>query len=366
MQIKFLGLFLWGWVVIFAHAGEGEFLRDGAEKSFLQDSSRVFTPFQPATPMSYTRKGLSIDLHRERVSNRLEILRFTFPVPESPDVPLVIHWYNPHPFQVVQPGPLVLVLTVTGDPNYRIAKSMCSFFAKKNYRCVYVERNAPPKVTDLDSLVTLPSFPPKSTISARRTLDALEQLRFKFPQDKVGVVGISLGAIDALLLAASDTRVAAVATLLGGANIPEILTHIHGLGVNDYKRSRLKKMERDSLSLDGFKVEMAKLSQPAEPLSYYGPNAIYPVDNPLSPERFLMINILEDPAIPKESSDALYLALSQAEQHPEYQWFRLHFVPDSWKHVYSMLALGQAKKDIQRHFQKFLRDSSSDVVPAEP
>lgn len=268
----------------------------------------------------------------------------------------ILHLYTPKVL-FGWPGPLILVLPMTGDPEHWVSRQFCELFTRDGFRCAYLERKIPKGSAlpqDVAGLFQLPGLPPGSALRARRSLDVLAEAGRLRPGERVGVAGVSLGAIDAALLAAWDPRVGAAALLLGGGDLPEILSRIDGAGVRSFVRIRERVMRAGNLTPEGFRDMVAKTTRAADPLTYYRDSTLKPAVNALAPERFLMINVAGDTAIPNEASDGLFSALAQNGSHPDYEKIHLWPIPVKARHVGGILAMPYAQRRMSDHFRRFL------------
>ena len=130
-------------------------------------------------------------------------------------------------------------------------------------------------------------------------LDYLAQ-RPDVDPDAIGAVGASVGVPPATITAALDTRVAAVALLYGGADLPLLFSHNVDLGSGVANAAA------------GFAVRL--LARPVEPSRYAAA---------IAPRPALAVNAPEDHFIPRGSALALHRALREPK---EIRWLPLeHF-----------------------------------------
>lgn len=330
-----------------ARAGEWEDLADSAALEFASLPSRAPRPEAPPPPL-YVREPMTAEVTAEAADGEAEVRRIAFGEGQV----LHLHW----PRQGV--GPLILVLPMTGDPDHKFSRGFCRHFASEGFRCAYLERRLPldkDLPATLGELFSLPGLPPTSALNARRALDVLEQRGYLRRGDKVGIAGVSLGAIDAALVAATDERIGAAALLLGGADLPRILSQINGAGVKSFARKRKEHMEREHLTLAEFEREMERTTKWGDPLTYFADGCPLSRPDRLAGDRFLMINIKGDPAIPNACSEKLRQAIARGGAGPEYELRRVP-VPGWFKHVGAILILGHAKRKMTEHFRRFLGD----------
>lgn len=277
---------------------------------------------------------------------------FTWLPPEDfphPDPKGVFHLYIP---AKNASGPFILMFPITGEPDFIFSKGICSYFAENGMRCAYMERVLPKKKNlpkTAEGLFLLPGLPPYSVETARRGLDGLEQAGILRPGEKIGVAGLSLGAIDACLLAITDERVEAASLLLGGADIPKILSEIRGAATFPFPQIRKNQMKTMGWNKEQFKSEMAKRTHIGDPLAY-----LQRRKSNLPGNRFQMINVKGDTAIPNEASDELLQALSQIDGTiPDHEMLRV-WLPSGFKHIGGILHLPYAQERALIHFKKHL------------
>jgi dienelactone hydrolase len=140
---------------------------------------------------------------------------------------------------------------------------------------------------------------------------------------RIGLVGISLGAVVGSLAAGVDDRFGRSVFLIGGGDLPAI--------VMNGSRETLEAKER--LIKDGFTEEKLRtLWRNVEPLTY-APR--------VRPSEILFINAEADEVIPKACTERLLAAMG----YPEVRWFK-------GGHYALLFQLGTALKDITAHLQQ--------------
>jgi hypothetical protein len=111
--------------------------------------------------------------------------------------------------------PVIMLLPVSAGNSYPLERGILApYFARHGYVAVLVRR---------ENLKGLDSENPK-LIDNRRVMDWIETSAF-CDASRIGVVGTSIGAIKGSLLVAVDERVKAAVLVLGGADVPYILTY---------------------------------------------------------------------------------------------------------------------------------------------
>jgi dienelactone hydrolase len=162
----------------------------------------------------------------------------------------------------------------------------------------------------------------QAVLDARRAGDWLAA-RPDVEPSRVGLVGISLGAVIGSLTAGVDDRFGRSVFLIGGGDLPAIILH-GSKETADQKR----KLEEAGLTAD----KLRELWKEIEPCTFA---------SRLRPEEILMINAEADEVIPKEAT----LKLAAAAGGPEVRWLK-------GGHYALLFQLGPALKDIQGHLSQ--------------
>lgn len=155
-----------------------------------------------------------MNLHRVRI----EV------VDEEPlDIPgtgIVAHWYHP-----AKPGPRngrgVVVLPIQGG-DYEVSTMFAEYFASRGYHALRFERRAEwldPSVP-LDKLKRLV---PQFVADIRKGMDVWLASEGAPAADRVGLFGVSMGAMTGTLVAAADPRIARSVFCIGGGDLADIL-----------------------------------------------------------------------------------------------------------------------------------------------
>jgi len=159
----------------------------------------------------------------------------------------------------------------------------------------------------------------QSVLDVRRAGDWLAS-RPDIEPDRIGLVGISLGAVVGSLTAGIDDRFGRSVFLIGGGDLPAIV--MNGSRESAEAKARLEK--------DGFTVEQLRDRwRDVEPLTYA---------SRIRPNEILLINADADEVIPKACTERLREAMGS----PEIRWFK-------GGHYALLFQLGKALKDISTH-----------------
>jgi len=136
-----------------------------------------------------------------------------------------------------EPGPVILLLPVSGG-NYEVENHFARYIAKHGVAVVVAHRatNAEPELAALGAINT---WLGQSVSRGKRVLDWIES-RPELDSGRVGVFGISMGAIQGVLLAAADARIRAEVFGLVGGDLPYILCHSVEPGIAKRRKQVLR------------------------------------------------------------------------------------------------------------------------------
>jgi hypothetical protein len=180
---------------------------------------------------------------------------------------------------------------------YYLSKDLAQYLVEGGFTCLRFERMADP----LDAKRGLPHVEKclrYAIIDLRRGIDWLVEVNGRDP-NRIGVVGISMGAITAALALGVERRIGAAAIVLGGGDIANILTTSTE---RDVVRFRQDVMEARGLSLEQFHREATRLMTPVDPLTYASRT---------DPKQILLVNAYFDQVIPYDSSERLWEAMGR-------------------------------------------------------
>ena len=146
---------------------------------------------------------------------------------------VTLEYYAPH---AEGKKPVVIVLPISGG-GYALERHVSAYFAKRAWAAVIVHRRKLPREPangeELDAVLR------QSVIDVRRAIDWAET-RPELDASKVGVFGVSMGAIKAAILAPVDSRVRAAVLGMPGGDIPFILRHTTESGIARRRKAMLK------------------------------------------------------------------------------------------------------------------------------
>lgn len=114
-----------------------------------------------------------------------------------------------------------MLLPIQGG-DYEVSTLFAEYFAKKGYHTLRFERRAEwldPSVP----LEVLASLVPRFVADVRRTIDVW--LDHADAPERIGLFGVSMGAITGTMVSAADPRIDATILCIGGGGLSDILVH---------------------------------------------------------------------------------------------------------------------------------------------
>ena len=159
----------------------------------------------------------------------------------------------------------------------------------------------------------------QAVLDVRRAGDWLAS-RPDVEPSRVGLVGISLGAVVGSLTAGIDDRFGRSVFLIGGGDLAAIVMH----GSKETAAAK-ERLEKAGYSVD----QLREMWKDIDPITYA---------SRVRPEEILLINAEADEVIPKECTTRLRSAMGS----PEVRWFK-------GGHYALLFQLGKALKDITTH-----------------
>jgi len=282
-------------------------------------------------------------LSKKRETAKLVEYELTFPSPLKTDV----EENNTVPCKVWMPKddqkrrPAAVMLHWLGG-SFDILEAVCARMAERGITTLmlwmptYGKRRAKDpakrtKMISLDNERTLLLFK-QAMLDIRRAGDWLASRRDVEPS-RVGLVGISLGAVVGAVVSGIDLNFRRVAFLVGGGDLPGVVLH------GSKETAEIKKLaEEKGLGRD----ELAKLWRPIEPLTYA---------SRLRTDRVLMLNAESDQVFPRACTDKLWEACGK----PEIVWYKAD-------HYTWAMALPKILDALEKHLEKV----ETYAAPAEP
>lgn len=192
--------------------------------------------------------------------------------------------------------PIILVLPIFGGKN-TIEEKFARYFAKNGYAAAIIHRQKDFKKNLKMDTVNL--FLKQIVFDHMQAVDWV-QMQEDIDTSRIGVFGISMGAINASLLVSLDHRVSACVLGLPGGNIPYILTYSDEGGIVEKREAYMKEHH---LSEDEF-YDGLKQTVTCDPINY----APY-----INAENVLVILARFDDVVPYSQGEALWEKMGEPE-----------------------------------------------------
>jgi len=271
---------------------------------------------------SYKREALQPRIERLKEENTFYIERVTFPSSLAP------HWVTAYHYTLKsgQDAPTIIILPILGG-NYFFSKNCARYLARRGFSCLRFERTANP--LDPEKGLTHTEMALRhAVIDIRRSIDWLGH-RGGAHLNRIGVLGISMGAIVAVLASEVEPRIKAAAILLAGGDIATILATSKEHMVI---RFRAGVMRTRGIDLQQFHEDATRILAPVDPLTYASGS---------DPKYILMVNARFDSVVPPPCSEKLWEALGRP------LWIRIPTAHDS-----SALFLPYLRYRVLKHFRE--------------
>ena len=142
------------------------------------------------------------------------------------------------------PAPAILILPIMGGRTYPLETFFAKGFVHHGYHALVVHRpDIKDEIRDLEDIDTLL----KASLSdTRRIIDWLER-QPNVDAKRLGLFGISLGAIRGVMVMGMEPRLRAGVLGLPGGDLPYIATHSEDKNI---KKARTKILEKNQLSIE--------------------------------------------------------------------------------------------------------------------
>ncbi|HXU76926.1 MAG TPA: hypothetical protein VN794_10170 [Methylomirabilota bacterium] len=181
-----------------------------------------------------------------------------------------------------QKSPCILILPIMGGTQYDLERFFGRSFAKRGFATAILHR--PDLKSEVHQLEAIDGLLLRSLQDAQSAIDWFET-RPEIDPGRIGLFGVSLGAIRATLVLGVDPRVRAAVLGLVGGDLPYILTHSREKGL---VRERDKLLAAQHLSLEQAEARL-RASITCDPLT---------VAPAVDPSRVLMVIAAFDKSIP--------------------------------------------------------------------
>lgn len=158
--------------------------------------------------------------------------------PGGNDRTLALDCFTPNK---VKPAPVILILPIIGGDDYPLEQHFARYFASHGMAAVLVRRDKLVKGERFDQINDVLR---QGTIDARQALDWIET-QPEYDASRIGLFGVSMGAIRGALLLPAEPRIRAATLGLVGGDLPWILAHTEESSI---ARCRQKTMEKEKIS----------------------------------------------------------------------------------------------------------------------
>ncbi|MFW6162374.1 MAG: alpha/beta hydrolase family protein [Planctomycetota bacterium] len=247
-------------------------------------------------------------LRRLQQAEKYSVHHLTFPSPIRYDLLEcnTVHAEYYQPRQATAPGPGLIVLHIL-DGRFLVARMVCRSFAAMGVPCLMVQMpyygaRRPRGVRLSEVMLEKPQRMFEAMEGAvpdiRRAASWL-QARPEVDPDRLGLLGVSLGAITGALVAGVDPRFNRNVLVIGGGDPATILWHA----------PETRAVRRHLEQMGYTRESLAEAVQAVDPITFA---------HRVNPRQALMINATDDQTIPK----ACTLALWEAMGKPTLQWRR--------------------------------------------
>lgn len=292
--------------------------------------------FTPGEESYFSYSVTSFDPKEGEIRDRgsFTVRRVEFPSIRS-EKAVVVFYYLPK--NLTEKVPAIVILPITrGD---RFTRNFAAYLARQGFaslrfqsaeeivQFIRSDRGLTEFLTGFEEIMR------GYVIDVRRGIDWLVSQE-EINGEKIGVMGISLGAIVGSVVASVDPRVKASVFLLGGGNLPGILLTTEEFPI---LRARNRLLDREELTPEEMASQLEKALKPIDPLTHA---------HRLDPSRVLMINAYFDRVIRRKYTRELW----EASGRPE-----LIFVPAG--HYSSAFFLWYARSKTVQHFTHLLSHS---------
>jgi len=153
--------------------------------------------------------------------------------PTGNDRTLALDCYTPNK---VKPAPVILILPIIGG-DYPLEQHFARYFARHGMAAVLVRRDKFVKGERFDQI---DSVLRQCTIDARQALDWIET-QPEYDASRIGLFGVSMGAIRGALLLPAEPRIRAATLGLVGGDLPWILANTEEPSIARRRRAVMNK-----------------------------------------------------------------------------------------------------------------------------
>lgn len=165
---------------------------------------------------------------------RVEIRSATRPA--GNDRTLALDCYTPNKVNPLKPAPVILILPIIGG-DYPLETHFARYFARHGMAAVLLRRD---KLVKGERFDQIDGVLRQGTIDARQALDWIEA-QPEYDASRIGLFGVSMGAIRGALLLPAEPRIRAAALGLVGGDLPWILANTEEPSIAKRRRAVMNK-----------------------------------------------------------------------------------------------------------------------------
>lgn len=235
--------------------------RPAMVKPLPAEITRQFS--RPATPEA-TLSETGIQYHEYYLLTRFELAAITNG--SSTNRPLVLDCFLPHGRTN---APVIVILPMLGG-SYPLEKFFAKYFARHGFASVLVHRedyeSTPTTANEVNNLFR------QCVLDNKRAIDWMET-RPEFDTSRLGVFGISMGAIKGALLTPLDPRIDASVLAMPAGDLPYILSYTTEPGIT---RRRNKLLEERGITHEELRRELEQgiICDPIRVAEYVDPSKV--------------------------------------------------------------------------------------------
>jgi len=169
--------------------------------------------------------------------------------PAGNDRNLVLECYTPHAH--TKATPVIVILPIIGG-DYPLERHFARYFARHGMSTVLVRRDKLVKGERFDQINDVLR---QCTIDARQAIDWIETQK-EYDSSRIGIFGVSMGAIRGAILLPADSRIRAATLGLVGGDLPWILAHTEEPSI---AKRRRKVMEKENITAHELEERLRKM-----------------------------------------------------------------------------------------------------------
>jgi len=276
---------------------------------------------------SYEPLELNPKITNTEIEGELIIKKLEFKTADIEGLPKKFRAYFLRPRFIKEPAPAVIILPPTAG-TYDLLVDFGKFFVERGYVALVVQRRSAFFKPERADLTYDKKLMVQTVIDVRRSIDWLQSQEF-VDSERIGILGVSLGAIISELATAADKRIRASAFFLGSSELDRVIQKSGYSLIISYRRSILEKLSGTRTEKRNMiKAELADI----DPRNY----ARY-----IDPERVIFVYARFDAIIPYSISRQTICNLGNPEAYG---------VPTG--HYSTFLFKNWALKKVFQHFEE--------------